>query len=182
MNGSESEPGIVQLAVMDLLAHSGERVVVRAQYFEIYNEQIRDLLVDDVEETTTSKRHFRLRKPRMRDDVLLMTQGAHEERVSTVQDVKDLLERGQKRRSCAATELNAVSSRSHAIFRLVLETKHDKTLCRSILNLVDLAGSENSLQAGITNGMQKRETGKINQRYVFSNPWVVVLPFSHAVF
>ena len=176
MQGGQQAEGVVQLAVTDLLATCPESVLT-AQFFEVYNEQVRDLLLLDKEEESPTPRRSNTGSMRPRssseeeDSVLNLsyeadgtaTVQARSHGIQTVSDVVDLLQRGNRRRSSAATALNAQSSRSHAIFRLQLETRDGASVRRSVLNLVDLAGSENSKQAGIS-GMQKRETGKINQR------------------
>ena len=59
---------------------------------------------------------------------------------------------GDRRRSTASTNMNEHSSRSHAIFRLRIESreKNDEDECikTSQLNLVDLAGSERAAATG----------------------------------
>jgi centromeric protein E len=174
--GNSVDTGIIQMAAVDLFrmiesSSSQREYVVKAQYFEIYNEQIRDLLPKT---TTTSERtNSFLELPLLSAQEDTITQNvhvnAHEEKVSGVDDVCRLLSQGNRNRACAVTNLNAQSSRSHAIFRLVLESRElpddqtDQTMRVSVLNMVDLAGSENSQKAGVT-GLRKREGGKINQR------------------
>jgi centromeric protein E len=67
--------------------------------------------------------------------------------------------------------MNEVSSRSHTIFRLVVESKEcareegeevDEAVLVASLNLVDLAGSESVRHSGTT-GQRAKEGGKINQ-------------------
>ena len=186
-SAEQQHAGVVQLAVADLLRQCPESVL-EAQFFEVYNEQVRDLLLDDEKDSTTPKRSNALARTtsgmirrKEEDDPSFLTLRYNEADgtasvparshcIQTVDDVVNLLQRGNRRRTSAATALNAQSSRSHAIFRLQLQTTRRRdnngattVVQQSVLNLVDLAGSENSKQAGIS-GMQKRETGKINQR------------------
>lgn len=67
--------------------------------------------------------------------------------------VLDLLERGDAQRHVDQTNMNERSSRSHTIFRMVVESRAKSLLERdgdasgeavrvAMLNLVDLAGSE----------------------------------------
>jgi centromeric protein E len=66
--------------------------------------------------------------------------------------------------------MNDTSSRSHTIFKLVVESKerprvgyeHDEAVLVAALNLVDLAGSESVRHTGAT-GQRAKEGGKINQ-------------------
>jgi centromeric protein E len=173
--GNSVDTGIIQMAAVDLfrmIESSAQReYVVKAQYFEIYNEQIRDLLLKTT--TTSEKMNSLLELPILSAQEDPVTRNvhvnAHEVKVNGVDDVCRLLSQGNRNRACAATNLNAQSSRSHAIFRLLLESREsrelpdDQTMRVSVLNMVDLAGSENSKSAGVT-GIRKREGGKINQR------------------
>ena len=63
--------------------------------------------------------------------------------------------------------MNLHSSRSHAIFRLTIESRQvnehgEQTVRSAALNLVDLAGSESVRNTGAT-GQRAKEGGKINQ-------------------
>jgi hypothetical protein len=171
--GDSSDAGIIQMAAADLFrmiesSSSQREYVVKAQYFEIYNEEIRDLLPNTT--TTCEKMNSLLELPVLSALEDPVTRNVHvnarEEKVNCADDVCHLLSRGNRNRACAVTNLNAQSSRSHAIFRLFLESRElldDQTMRVSVLNMVDLAGSENSKTAGVT-GIRKREGGKINQR------------------
>jgi kinesin family protein 3/17 len=63
--------------------------------------------------------------------------------VKSVDELFKILDLGNKNRTVHATAMNAVSSRSHAIFTVHTESLegNDKVKA-SKLNLVDLAGSE----------------------------------------
>jgi len=79
--------------------------------------------------------------------------------------VLKVFERGHENRAVASTAMNAVSSRSHSIFELVIES-HQVTggkscIKQSKLNLVDLAGSERQAKTGAT-GQTLEEAKKIN--------------------
>ena len=80
------------------------------------------------------------------------------------------LRKGIARRTVEATNMNETSSRSHTIFKLVVESKEsarvgyeaDGAVLVASLNLVDLAGSESVRHTGAT-GQRAKEGGKINQ-------------------
>jgi centromeric protein E len=78
------------------------------------------------------------------------------------------LQLGERKRRTAETGMNERSSRSHAIFRLIIEsrplesTSVDDGVLMGVLNLVDLAGSE-SVRTTHAEGSVKIEAGKINQ-------------------
>merc|ERR1712084_162979 len=69
-----------------------------------------------------------------------------------------------KQRSVGNTDMNSVSSRSHAIFALYLKGKNEglNTELTGALHLVDLAGSERLAKSGAV-GSRLRETQHINK-------------------
>ena len=193
-HGSLHKDGIIQLAVRDLFNHirndSGKReYVMRISMFEIYNERVHDLLAS----SSTSHSNKGPGSPSMRSSsnnnnneppIVNVDQGkgvgvdSAKKQVSSVDDVLKLLYAGNENRTIATTILNDASSRSHAIFRITLESRerlrgeHGKRHPESTsdhvrriaaLNFVDLAGSENTAKAA-TVGSRRRESGKINQR------------------
>ena len=65
--------------------------------------------------------------------------------VTNYSDVSQIMDDGNKTRTVAATNMNATSSRSHAVFSLIFsqKTPGNKTTNKvSKISLVDLAGSE----------------------------------------
>ncbi len=100
---------------------------------------------------------------------------AREEVVTDFDSILKALAYGEQQRHVDATEMNARSSRSHTIFRVVVESKErftegvhtnedevDDAVRVATLNLVDLAGSESVRHTGAT-GQRQKEGGKINQ-------------------
>jgi hypothetical protein len=76
--------------------------------------------------------------------------GMKEISLETLADAVTVLERGNSTRQTAETQLNEVSSRSHAIFTLTIETflpaessNSEDRYVYSKLHLVDLAGTVN---------------------------------------
>ena len=109
---------------------------------EIYNERIRDLLVP-----TKLQKHCGLR---LRDtpETGVYVENLKKVPVSSIHQIKRLVDFGTKNRTVAATNMNEKSSRSHTIFTInLITTIMDKKLMKasnkiSTLRLVDLAGSE----------------------------------------
>lgn len=136
---------------------SGETFLVRASYFEIYNEEIRDLL------SSSPKGGLELRES---PDHGVYVQGLTSNVVKSFADCDRILQSGKKNRSVGATLMNQGSSRSHSIFSLVVECcsrdqvgeEHFRV---GKLNLVDLAGSERQSKTGAT-GNRLVEATKIN--------------------
>ncbi|KAF6153849.1 hypothetical protein GIB67_001082 [Kingdonia uniflora] len=117
--------GVNYRTLRDLFKISKDRIhvityEVTVQMIEIYNEQVRDLLVSD-----GSNRRYPFFDVSLRDVLALM-------RI------------GQKNRAVGATALNERSSRSHSILTVHVQGKDIAcgSILRGCLHLVDLAGSE----------------------------------------
>ena len=131
---------------------------------QIYNEQLRDLLLPEA--TATSDR----RQVSIREDTkgrILLT-GLTEIAINSIDDLLNALNFGSSIRQTDATAINAKSSRSHAVFslnlvqrrpkgssgRVIIEKRHsapidflsqannDFVTVDSKFHFVDLAGSE----------------------------------------
>jgi hypothetical protein len=135
---------------------------VTASYLEIYNERVYDLLAgallghgrEDLERPALKVREH----PKLGPYV----DGLQKAGVEDYEQVAALLEAGSGGRHTAATQMNAQSSRSHALFVLELEQTGERSVTRSIVNLVDLAGSERSKEAG-TRKTRLKEGIQINK-------------------
>lgn len=109
--------GIIPRAIEDVFAHiqrdTGERCkfLVRASYLQIYNEVISDLL-------KPASKNLSIREDRKRG---VHVEGLSEWIVRSPSDVYKLMERGSIARATGATKMNEISSRSHAIFQLIIE-------------------------------------------------------------
>ncbi|KAF9621528.1 hypothetical protein IFM89_022546, partial [Coptis chinensis] len=99
--------------------------------------------------------------------------GLREEIVNSAEQVLKLIKSGEVNRHFGETNMNARSSRSHTIFRMVIESKgKDRTstgdyisvdaIRVSVLNLVDLAGSERIVKTG-AGGVRLKEGKHINK-------------------
>jgi predicted RNase H-like HicB family nuclease len=81
--------------------------------------------------------------------------------VKSVDEMFKLLDYGNKNRSVAKTNMNATSSRSHALFTVHIESMENEKIKASKLNFVDLAGSERQGKTGAS-GDTLKEGAKIN--------------------
>lgn len=135
------------------------RITVEVSYIEIYNEKVRDLL------NPKNKGNLRVREhpslgPYVEDLSKLV--------VKDFNDIEHLMDEGNKARTVAATNMNETSSRSHAVFTLVLtqKRKDEQTNLEaekvSRISLVDLAGSERANSTGAT-GSRLKEGANINR-------------------
>ncbi|KAG6011138.1 hypothetical protein E4U54_008270 [Claviceps lovelessii] len=135
------------------------KCTVEVSYLEIYNERVRDLL------NPTTKGNLKVREhpstgPYVEDLAKLV--------VGSFQEVENLMDEGNKARTVAATNMNETSSRSHAVFTLMLtQKKHDTETKMEMekvakISLVDLAGSERATSTGAT-GARLKEGAEINR-------------------
>ena len=96
----------------------------------------------------------------------MYVEGLSEWAVRSPNDIYTLLERGAQCRTKASTNMNDVSSRSHAVFTIILEQMKicngKKRFKSGKLNMVDLAGSERVKISGAT-GKQLDESRRINK-------------------
>lgn len=170
MLGNQSTPGIILLSVIDIFHHIKENpdraFLLRVSMVEIYNEVVRDLL-------NPKATRLQVYNDRQRGVII---QGVKEEIVTSPDRVWELLDTGFGNRAVGSTGLNAESSRSHTVFRLIIESRNAKAAAEaaanktgngkkkvkvrvSTLNIVDLAGSERTADAGTTGG---RRTEGVN--------------------
>ncbi|KAF8695703.1 Kinesin protein, partial [Rhizoctonia solani] len=167
LSGSEDQPGIIPRAMRDVFGyikkHPDREFLLRASYLEIYNEQIYDLLAPPTSAANT------VTLQGVGNNVHLA--GVREEPITSFKSVKEVLERGDAGRRTASTDWNERSSRSHSVFRLVIESRETlseserlaspgplavpmtpggsklqarggRSVQMSTLSLIDLAGSE----------------------------------------
>ncbi|KAL1546870.1 kinesin-like protein KIN-7N [Salvia divinorum] len=165
MNGSENDPGIIHRAVRDIFDKieetSDREFLIRVSYMEIYNEEINDLFA-------VENQKLQIHESLVRG---VFVAGLREEIVNSADQVLQLIQLGEANRHFGETNMNARSSRSHTIFRMVIESKGkdnkfddspDDAIRVSVLNLVDLAGSERVAKTG-AGGVRLKEGKHINK-------------------
>jgi kinesin family member C1 len=140
------------------LREKGWEYQMEADFIEIYNEQLRDLLATRVKAGTKYEIKHDNKGSTSVTNVRVVP-------VRTPNQVCELLQRAQKNRATATTQMNHSSSRSHSVFRLRITGHNTQTDERvnGILNLIDLAGSERIAQSGTHSGERLKETQNINR-------------------
>ncbi|XP_077477867.1 kinesin-like protein KIF3B [Stigmatopora argus] len=149
--------GVIPNAFHHVFAHisrtRGQKYLVRSSYLEIYQEEIRDLLMQNG------------RKLELKESP---EEGVYVKDLSWVvtkdpAEMHHLLTLGDRSRSVASTDANRRSSRSHAIFAVTVEcgSESEEPVRVGRLNMVDLAGSERQSRTG-AQGVRLRESAKIN--------------------
>ena len=151
--------------VFDFIATSKKdtQFLVRASYYEIYNEDIRDLLKKP---SKGSSKSLELKESGQgNNSVYVKNLSCYV--VNNVSELQKLKVLGERNRSVASTNMNERSSRSHTVFTMTVEMiknivdKPQGSLRVGKLNLVDLAGSERQSKTG-TSGDRLKEAVKIN--------------------
>ncbi|XP_035011426.1 kinesin-like protein KIF18A isoform X2 [Hippoglossus stenolepis] len=161
MLGSQNNPGVMYRTMKELFkrmddAKEEKEFAVAFSYLEVYNEQIRDLLAN-------------VGPLAVRDDGTkgVVVQGLTLHQPKTAEHILEALDSGNRNRTQHPTDMNATSSRSHAVFQIYLR-QQDKTAslnpnaCVAKMSLIDLAGSERA-SATNTRGARMREGANINR-------------------
>jgi centromeric protein E len=157
-------------------------VTIWVSYLEIYNESVNDLL-------DSNNTNLRIREDPSEG---YFVSGLKTMRVSALEDVSKIIALGERSRHYRQTDIHENSSRSHTIFRILIEnrSKEGKKVADellsfgdnmdgekelhisygtkySVLNLVDLAGSERLSESG---SHAIEETSHINKSlFVLAN-------------
>ncbi|KAL4572145.1 hypothetical protein LXL04_018914 [Taraxacum kok-saghyz] len=152
---TETSQGVNYRALSDLFNIAEQRkdtlqYDVSVQMIEIYNEQVRDLLVTE-EIRNNSQNGFNV------PDASLV-------HVSSMYDVIDLMNLGHKNRVVGATALNDRSSRSHSCLTVHVQGRDltSGAVLRGCMHLVDLAGSERVDKSEVA-GERLKEAQHINR-------------------
>ncbi|KAL1962066.1 hypothetical protein VTN77DRAFT_652 [Rasamsonia byssochlamydoides] len=164
ITGTAQQPGIIFLTMQELFERIEERkeekvTEVSLSYLEIYNETIRDLLVPG-----GSKQGLSLREDANQS---VSVAGLSSHHPKNVQEVMDMIMRGNECRTISPTEANATSSRSHAVLQINVAQKDrnadvNEPLTMATLSIIDLAGSERA-SATKNRGERLQEGANINK-------------------
>uniref|UniRef100_K7G9N5 Kinesin-like protein n=1 Tax=Pelodiscus sinensis TaxID=13735 RepID=K7G9N5_PELSI len=153
--GQACAKGIYTLAAQDVFCWLQEpsykqlELQVYGAFFEIYGGKVYDLL------------NWRNRLKVLEDGKQqIQVVGLQEEEVASVEDVMKLIEMGNRCRTSGQTSANTHSSRSHAVFQIILrkrEKLHGK------FSLIDLAGNERGADTGSADRRTRLEGAEINK-------------------
>ena len=168
MIGTDTNPGIMPRCVIDIFNNinknlSNNKYEININFFEIYNENIRDLL-------SNNNNNLDIREEPAKGIVINNITNIEIKDTSTF--FENIL-KGNNNRTTESTNSNETSSRSHAILQINLYYKdlEKNEKFRSKFMLVDLAGSErqnsylnsNSKNNNATAAMRQMEGSNINK-------------------
>ncbi|KAJ4955678.1 hypothetical protein NE237_012461 [Protea cynaroides] len=158
---TEKSQGVNYRALNDLFLLSEKRkntfrYEISVQMIEIYNEQVRDLLVTDGLNKRVEIRNSSQKGLNVPDANLVP--------VASTSHVLELMNLGHKNRVVSATALNDRSSRSHSCVTVHVQGKNltSGAVLRGSMHLVDLAGSERVDKSEVT-GSNLKEAVHINK-------------------
>ena len=174
MLGNDENPGIMIYTLKELFkeikSYPKREFKIKLWYLEIYNENIKDLLINNSE-------NLELREDPIKG---LIINGITEKETNSSEDILSLLKKGNKNRTIEETDSNETSSRSHAILQILVSYREKENKINNIntinisnininndikfgkLSLIDLAGSERVSISG-SKGMRLIEGGNINR-------------------
>ncbi|KAJ7407208.1 Kinesin-like protein KIF16B [Willisornis vidua] len=169
MMGNVGDAGLIPRICEGLFSKISEKTKrneasfrTEVSYLEIYNERVRDLL----RRKSSKTNNLRIREHPKEGPYV---EDLSKHLVQNYTDVEELMDAGNINRTTAATGMNDVSSRSHAIFTInFTQAKFDSEMpCETVskIHLVDLAGSERADATGAT-GVRLKEGGNINKSLV----------------
>ena len=164
ITGTAQQPGVIFLTMQELFERIADQTEdkvteISLSYLEIYNETIRDLLVPG-----GSKQGLMLREDA---NAAVSVAGLSSHRPQSVQEVMDMIVRGNEYRTMSPTEANATSSRSHAVLQINVSQKDrnasiNEPHTMATLSIIDLAGSERA-SATKNRGERLTEGANINR-------------------
>ncbi|XP_076331185.1 kinesin-like protein KIF2A isoform X2 [Tachypleus tridentatus] len=149
--------GIYALAANDVFKilnsakYRSEDLIVASSFFEIYSGKVFDLLNNKA-------------KLRVLEDGKQQVQvvGLQENLVECVEDVLRLIQHGNSVRTSGQTSANQHSSRSHAVFQIILKKRMTGRL-HGKFSLIDLAGNERGADTSSANRQTRMEGAEINK-------------------
>ncbi|KAJ8954794.1 hypothetical protein NQ318_014906 [Aromia moschata] len=166
MMGSPENQGLIPRickALFERMSENSKRGTthrVQVSYLEIYQERVADLLRGRDNNSLKVREHPKKGPYVQGLTTCLVTNYGH---------IQECMERGNSHRTTAATNMNDVSSRSHAIFTITFvqagycDGVPSETVSK--IHLVDLAGSERADATGAT-GQRLKEGAHINKSLV----------------
>lgn len=163
MTGPASDRGVNTRALEELFNKANGRShewvdQIEVSLLEVYNEVIRDLLVDSGSPDSGMKLEVKM------GEYGNHVPGLTKKTVREISEVVSLITQGDSNRSQTATNMNEHSSRSHMMLQVTIISTFKETgvVNRGKLNLVDLAGSERIDKSGAT-GTALKEAQNINK-------------------
>ncbi|KAL4089239.1 hypothetical protein QTP88_024297 [Uroleucon formosanum] len=164
--GSNNDKGIIPRSFQYIFTKNAalnsteENEIISMSYFQVYNEDIYDLI--PLKKSGNNKNMQLTERVKFVVNVNgeIDFKNLNIVRIKNVKDALDILKSGNKNRRILSTTMNDQSSRSHCICKITLSNKESGF--ETILNLVDLAGSERISKNANTDKKTLAESRHIN--------------------
>nr|XP_039260946.1 kinesin-like protein KIF2A [Styela clava] len=151
----DASKGIYALAAQDVFhllkspSYQHHNFTVYCTFFEIYSGKVFDLL--------NKKARLRVLEDRNQQ---VQVVGLVERQVSNMDDILQLIQEASKCRTSGVTSANQHSSRSHAVFQIILR---EKKRLHGKFSLIDLAGNERGADTMSASRQTRIEGSEINK-------------------
>uniref|UniRef100_A0A7N1A0X2 Kinesin-like calmodulin-binding protein n=1 Tax=Kalanchoe fedtschenkoi TaxID=63787 RepID=A0A7N1A0X2_KALFE len=160
--GSDNNPGLTPRATSELFKimrrdANKYSFLLKTYMVELYQDTLVDLLLP--------KNSKRLKLDIKKDTKgMVSVENVTVASISTIEELKRIIQLGSERRHTSGTQMNDESSRSHLVLSIVIESTNLQTqsVSRGKLSFVDLAGSERIKKSG-SSGSQLKEAQSINK-------------------
>ncbi|XP_031112655.1 kinesin-like protein KIN-14Q [Ipomoea triloba] len=166
MEGTKEARGVNYRTLEELFRIIEERnntfqYEISVSVMEVYNEQIRDLLVSEAQTGVTTTKRLEIKQV---GEGVHHVPGLVEAQVNNMNEVWEVLQTGSNSRAVGSTNANEHSSRSHCIHCVMVKGENllNGECTRSKLWLIDLAGSERIAKTEVQ-GERLKETQNINR-------------------
>uniref|UniRef100_A0A915LZC3 Kinesin-like protein n=1 Tax=Meloidogyne javanica TaxID=6303 RepID=A0A915LZC3_MELJA len=151
--------GIYAMTANDVFAllhspeYKNECLMVACSFFEIYGAMVFDLL--------NKKAKLRVLEDAKR---VVQVVGLKELKVNSVEDVLKIIKLGSNQRTAGQTSANSNSSRSHAVFQIILRKREkNEDALYGKFSLIDLAGNERGADTISSDRQTRLEGAEINK-------------------
>ena len=154
---TDESGGVYAFAAADVFAlnsseYASQNLSVSVSYFEIYGGKVFDLL--------NKQKRLRVLEDGNHNVQIV---GLSEKVVGNVKDVQRLLHTGNSSRATGTTSANANSSRSHAVFQIILRPTRNAKKVHGKFSLIDLAGNERGADTANCGRQRRIEGAEINK-------------------
>lgn len=177
MKGPSNDPGLVLRTLEGLFTKLAPSLKcyfeITMSYFEIYNEEVYDLL-DNIPNAEPLKVQVDKEKG-------VEIKGLTKKFIYSFSEASKCYDSGENKRKFAVTNMNHNSSRSHVLLQIGIRTKyiaHPNRSYYAVLLMADLAGSESMETAGTT-GQTQREGSLINKSLLALTTIITRLKSNH---
>jgi len=154
----DSSKGIYAYAAQDVFKllespkYTGQNLLVCCSFFEIYSAKVFDLIND--------KKRLQVLEDGKAE---VHVKGLMEVVVNSVEDIMQLIHLGNNTRTSGTTSMNNHSSRSHAVFQIILRPRNNTGKLHGKLSLIDLAGNERGKDTISADRSTRLEGAEINK-------------------